>query len=126
MSDDATRPLDVVFVRGLEARTIIGIEDWERKARQVVRIDIDLYTDIRPAAEAEDVDKIVNYRSVSKLVLAHVEESEYLLVETMAERVATMILDGFDVEGVRLRISKPGAVRFSDEVGVEIARGRTD
>lgn len=116
--------MDKVFIRGLEARTIIGIEDWERKAPQTVRIDVDLGCDIRAAADTEDVSKTVNYRSVAKMILAHVEDREYLLVETMAERLAQMVLDGFDVAWVRLRISKPGAVRFSDEVGVDIRRER--
>lgn len=116
--------MDEVFIRGLEARTIIGLEDWERSALQTVRIDVDLGCDIRAAAAAEDVSKTVNYRSVAKMILKHVEESEYLLVETMAERLAQMVLEGFDVAWVRLRIAKPGAVRFSEEVGVDIRRER--
>jgi dihydroneopterin aldolase len=116
--------MDKVFIRGLEARTIIGLEDWERKALQTVRIDVDLGCDISAAAETEDVSKTVNYRSVAKAILSHVEESEYLLVETMAERIAKIVLDSFDISWVRLRISKPGAVRFSDEVGVDIRRER--
>ena len=117
---------DIVLIRGLEARTIIGIHDWERKNLQTVRIDVDVGCDVSKAARSTDIDETVNYRSVAKAVLAHVEESKYELVETMAENLAALILDNFAAEFVKLRVSKPGAVRFSDEVGVEIERGRSD
>ncbi len=77
------------------------------------------------AARTEDIEQTVNYRSVAKAILAHVEESRYELVETMVENLAALLLDTFAVTSVRLRVSKPGAVRFSEEVGVEIVRHRT-
>ena len=117
---------DIVYVRGLQARTIIGINDWERDERQVVRIDVDVGCDISAAAASADIEQTVNYRSVAKAILAHVEASEYELVETMAENVAALLLDQFPAaHHVRLRVGKPGAVRFSDDVGVEIVRHRT-
>ncbi len=114
---------DTVFIRGLEARGIIGVNDWEREKPQTIRIDIDMAADIRAAAENDDIEKTVNYRAVSKAVLAHIEGSSYQLVETLAERLAAMILAEHGTPWVRVRVSKPGAVRFSDEVGVEIERG---
>ncbi len=114
---------DTVFIRGLAARGIIGINDWERVERQVIRIDIELACDTSAAAAEDDIAKAVNYRSVAKAVLAHVEESSYFLVETLAERLAALLMERFDAPWVRLRVAKPGAVRFSDEVGVEIERG---
>ena len=114
---------DTIFVRGLEARGIIGIEDWERRKPQTIRIDVDLACDVRLAAADDDIGKTVNYRAVSKAILAHIEANAYYLVETLAERLAAMIRRDYDVSWVRLRISKPGAVRFSDEVGVVIERG---
>ena len=115
---------DIVFIRGLEARTIIGINDWERENLQTVRLDIDVGCDVSKAANSTDIDETVNYRSVAKAVLAHVEAADYELVETMAENLAALILKDFAADYVRLRVSKPGAVRFSDEVGVEIVRPR--
>ena len=114
---------DIVFIRGLEARGIIGVNDWEREKPQTIRIDIDMSCDTRAAAENDDLDKTVNYRGVAKAVLRHIEESAHLLVETLADRIATMILEDHGVAWTRVRVSKPGAVRFSDEVGVEIERG---
>jgi dihydroneopterin aldolase len=114
---------DTVFVRGLEARAIIGIEDWERRERQTLRIDLDLACDAAAAARDDSIEHAVNYRSVAKAVLAHVEGSAYHLVETLAERLAELVRSEFGVPWVRVRVRKPGAVRFSREVGVVIERG---
>lgn len=114
---------DTLFVRDLEARAIIGVTEWERRDRQVLKIDLDLACDASAAAADDDIAHTVNYRSVSKAVLAHVESSGYRLVETLAERLAELIRRDFGVRWVRVRIHKPGAVRFSRDVGVEIERG---
>jgi dihydroneopterin aldolase len=115
---------DTVFVRDLEIDAIIGINDWERRERQKVRIDLDMACDAAAAAAGDDIEKAVNYRSVTKAVIAHVEASRYFLVETLAERLAGLIREDFGVPWVRVRVSKPGAVRHSREVGVEVERGR--
>ena len=117
---------DTVFVRDLETRTIIGINDWEREKRQPVLIDVDIACDAAVAAENDDIEKAVNYRSVAKAVRKHAEESSYFLVETLAERLAEIVRRDFGAPWVRIRVRKPGAVRFSREVGVEIERGSRD
>jgi 7,8-dihydroneopterin aldolase/epimerase/oxygenase len=114
---------DTVFVRDLEVEIIIGINDWEREKRQTVLIDLDIACDAAAAAVADDIEKAVNYRSVTKAVLAHVEASSYFLVETLAERLAAMIRADFRAPWVRVAVRKPGAVRHSREVGVVIERG---
>lgn len=114
---------DTLFVRDLEARAVIGVTEWERRAPQILRIDLDLSCDAAAAAVDDDIAHTVNYRSVSKAVLAHTEASGYRLVETLAERLAELIRRDFGVRWVRVRIHKPGAVRFSRDVGVEIERG---
>ena len=114
---------DTVFVQGLEARGIIGIEDWERKKPQTIRVDIEMAWDVSVPAIDDDIEKTLNYRSVSKAVLAHIEAHEYFLVETLADRLAAEIMRDFGVPWIRLRVSKPGAVRFSESVGVEVVRG---
>jgi dihydroneopterin aldolase len=114
---------DTVFVTGLEARAIVGINDWERTERQTVRVDLEMACDASRAAEEDDIALAINYRSVAKAVLALVESSSFFLVETLAERIAAAIRGEFGVPWVRVRVSKPGAVRFSQEVGVEVVRG---
>jgi dihydroneopterin aldolase len=114
---------DTVFVHDLETRTIIGINDWEREKRQPVVIDLEIACDASAAAREDDIEQAVNYRSVAKAVQAHAEESSYFLVETLAERIAELIRRDFGAPWVRVRIRKPGAVRFSSAVGIVIERG---
>lgn len=120
------RMRDTVFVQGLEARGIIGIEEWERKKQQTIRVDIEMAWDAAAPAAEDDIEKALNYRSVAKAVLAHIETHEHQLVETLADRLAAEIMRDFHVPWIRLRVSKPGAVRFSETVGVEVVRGQRD
>jgi len=115
--------LDIVYIRELRIETVIGIYDWEREVRQVVSIDLDMATDIRKAAATDDVEYCLNYKSVAKRLIAFVEGSEFKLVETMAEQIAGIVQIEFGVPWLRLRLSKPGAVRGSRDVGVIIERG---
>lgn len=114
---------DTVFVRDLEVRAVIGINDWERREIQTILIDLDMACDASASAAEEDIEKTVNYRSVAKAVTRLTEEGRFFLVETLAERIAELVRRDFGVPWVRVRVRKPGAVRFSREVGVEIERG---
>ncbi|HEY5716939.1 MAG TPA: dihydroneopterin aldolase [Motiliproteus sp.] len=115
--------MDRVYIHGLEVETVIGIYDWERKIRQKVNLDLEMGTDIRQAAASEDIDKTLNYKSVSKRLIEFIEGSEFLLVETMAEEIATLVRQEFPVRWLKLRLGKPGAVRGARDVGVIIERG---
>jgi 7,8-dihydroneopterin aldolase/epimerase/oxygenase len=116
--------MDKIFIHGLKTETIIGIYDWERQVRQTVLLDIELGADIRKAALTDSIDDTLNYKRVAKQALAFIEESEFHLVETLAEHIAMLILDEFGVGWVRIILSKPGAVRSSRDVGVELTRDR--
>lgn len=116
--------MDIVYIRELEIQTVIGIYDWEREIRQTVSLDLDMATDIRAAAASEDIEKTLDYKAVSKRLIAMIEESEFLLIETMAERVAEVVLAEFPVPWLRLRVGKPGAVTGARDVGVIIERGQ--
>lgn len=115
--------MDIVYIRDLEIDTVIGIYDWEREIRQTISLDLDMATDIRPAAASEDIGAALDYKAVSKRLIAFVEGSEFLLIETLAERIAAIVLGEFDVPWLRLRVGKPGAVTGSRDVGVIIERG---
>jgi dihydroneopterin aldolase len=117
--------VDRVFVDGLELYCVIGVQPWEREVMQKVRIDLQMTVDCRPAAATDDPSLALDYRAVSKRVQHLVEGSSFQLVETMAERIAAAVLADFPRAGsVKVRVAKPGAVRFSQAVGVEIERGR--
>ncbi len=118
--------MDIVFIEDLRVDTVIGVYDWERKIKQTLAFDIEMATDIRKAAETDELEYTLNYKAVSKRIIAFVEESRFLLVETVAERVAQLILDEFAVPWVKLTVHKPGAVRGSRSVGIKIERGIRD
>ncbi|MDQ8037795.1 MAG: dihydroneopterin aldolase [Pedobacter sp.] len=115
--------MDIVYIRDLKIETVIGIFDWERRIRQTVSLDLEMATDIRKAAASDDIKDALDYKAVSKRLISFVGESEFLLVETMAEKIATIVREEFQVPWLRLRLSKPGAVRGSQDVGVIIERG---
>ncbi len=115
--------MDTIYLHGLTVDAVIGIWEWERKIRQKVVIDIDMDADIRKAAASDSVDDTLNYKAVAKRVIELAETSGFQLVETLAERVADIVRNEFDVPWVRVKINKPGAIRGSRDVGVIIERG---
>ena len=115
--------MDKIFLEELKIDTIIGIWEWERKIRQTVVIDLEMSVDIAKAAASDDVSDTLNYKAVAKRVQEFVGESSFQLVETLAERIAATIREEFDVAWVRIKVHKPGAIRGSKDVGVEIERG---
>jgi len=118
--------MDTVFVSDLRIDTIIGIYDWERKVRQTISIDLEMGADVRAAAATDAIEDTLNYKAVSKRLIAFVGDSEFQLVETLAERIADIVLGEFKVPWLRLTVHKPGAVRGSRDVGVIIERGQRE
>lgn len=116
--------MDIVFIKDLDIETVIGIYDWERKIRQVVRLNLEMSTNVARAAASDRIEDALDYKSVAKRLIGFVEASRFQLVETLAERCAEIVLTDFPVEWVRLELDKPGAVRGSKSVGIRIERGR--
>jgi dihydroneopterin aldolase len=117
--------LDKIFIHALKAEAIIGIFDWERQVKQTVLIDVELSADIRKAALTDAIADTLNYKAVAKRILGFIEASEFHLVETLAEHIAMLVLEDFGVEWVSIKLSKPGAVRNSRDVGVALERDRS-
>ena len=115
--------MDIVYIRDLKIDTTIGIYDWEREIKQTVSLDVEMAHDIRKAAATDNIEFTLNYKAVAKRLIDFIGDSEFLLVETMAERCAEIIQQEFSVPWLRLRVSKPGAVRGAQDVGVIIERG---
>jgi FolB domain-containing protein len=113
---------DKVIIKDLGLRGVIGIYDWEREVLQEILVNIEVDTDISRAAQEDKIDHCVNYRTISKKVIKYVEEVKPFTVERMAEDVAAMCLEETQAISVKVRVEKPGAVRFSRSVGVEIFR----
>lgn len=115
--------MDIVYIRALQIETIIGIYDWERRVKQQVVLDIEMGADIRRAASSENIADALDYSAVSARLLEYVGNGSFLLIETLAEQCAAIILHEFNVPWLRLRLAKPTAVAAAREVGVLIERG---
>ncbi len=116
--------MDTVFIRDLRVKTLVGIFEWERRIRQEIRLDIEMGFDIRTAAGSDDIKDALDYKAVAQRVKTHVEESEFQLVEALAESIATLILKEFPVSAVKVVLNKTGAVTDARDVGVIIERTR--
>ncbi len=115
--------MDTVFLRDLRVDTVIGIYDWEREIRQTVVLDLEMGCDVAQAAASDSIDDALDYKSVAKRLISFIEESEFQLVETLAERCAQIVRDEFSVPWLRLSLNKVGAVSGARDVGVVIERG---
>ena len=115
--------MDIIFITQLKIDTVIGIYDWERKIKQTICIDLEMGTDIRESAKSDEIDDTLNYKKVAKRLISYVENTEFELVETLAEKISDIVRTEFKVPWLRLRLAKPGAVRGAKDVGVLIERG---
>ena len=118
--------MDIVFVKQLEVNTVIGVFDWEREIKQKLVFDLELGTDIKKSSQTDALEDTLDYKAISHAIYDFVENSEYQLVETVAEKVADLILTQFPVRWLSLTLNKPGAVSVAQSVGVKIERGQKD
>lgn len=118
--------MDTIFLNDMRVETIVGVRDWERQIRQTVSIDLKMGADIRIAAASDSIDATLDYKLVAKRVQQFVSESSFRLVETLAEKIAELVLAEFDVPWIEVRVNKPGAIRGARDVGVNIRRGKDE
>lgn len=115
--------MDIIFLGGLEIDTIIGIYDWEREKRQTVILDIEMAFDIQKAAETDDIQYTLDYKTVSDRIISFVKESQFLLVERLISEIAKIIRTEFNVPWVKITLNKKGAIGNGIDVGIMIERG---
>ena len=118
--------MDIIFLSGLTTECIIGIWDWERRVKQKIVVDLEMGADIRRAAGSDRIEDTLDYKRVAKRLLQFVGDSEFQLVETLAERIAALVIAEFSVPWVRVRLNKQGAIRGSRDVGILIERSSGD
>lgn len=116
---------DKIYVEDLRVKATIGIFDWEKKIKQEVSISYEMPHDNKKAAAADAIGATTDYKSITKAIIAFVESNKFELVETFAERIAEMVIKDFNIAEIRLRVSKPGALRYSKDVGVIIERNKS-
>ncbi len=117
---------DQIEIKDLLLRGILGINDWEREKKQDILINITLFGDLAPAGESDRIEDTMNYRTLTKSVIEHVETVGRFTVEALAADIARMCLETPGVERARVRVEKPGALRFARSVGVCIERSASD
>jgi FolB domain-containing protein len=117
---------DRILIRDLLVRGIIGLNDWEREKPQDIVINLEAWVDARRAGESDDMSDSLNYRSLAKDVIAYAETSEPMLVEALAHGIGRIAVRDHGAERVRVRVEKPGALRFATSVGIEIERSADD
>jgi len=115
--------MDIIFLGGLEIDTIIGIYDWEREKRQTVILDIEMTFDIQKAAETDDIQYTLDYKTVSDRIISFVKESRFFLVERLISEIAHIIRTEFNVPWVKVTLNKKGAIGSGINVGIIIERG---
>ncbi|HSD95697.1 MAG TPA: dihydroneopterin aldolase [Sulfuricaulis sp.] len=115
--------MDIIYLHDLKIECIIGIWEWERRVKQTIILDLDMAADIRRAATTDRIDDTLNYKAVAKRLIDFVGNSQFQLVETLAEKVAEILLAEFKLKWVRVRVNKKGAVRGAGDVGIIIERG---
>ena len=124
MADDGTQLMakDIIFIEGLEIETIIGVYEHERDIKQKVVLDIEMTIPESDAANSDDLRHTVDYDAVSKLVTSYVINTQYQLIESLAEQVGSLVLGAFATDSLKLKLSKPGAVKNAKSVGLIILR----
>ena len=115
--------MDIIFLGGLKIDTVIGIYDWERSIRQTIILDIEMAFDIEKAANTDDIQYTLDYKSVSDRVIAFVEASDFFLVEKLIVEIANLIRAEFKVCWVKITLNKKGAIGSGTDVGIIIERG---
>lgn len=118
--------MDRIYLEDLRVEAVIGIWEWERRVRQVISLDLELATDARRAAKTDEIADALDYKSIAKRVAAVVEQSEFRLVETLAETLARIVITEFGVSWLKLTVSKPGAIEGSRNVGIIVERSASD
>ncbi|CAB1274137.1 dihydroneopterin aldolase [Candidatus Nitrosacidococcus tergens] len=117
--------MDIVYLNNLRIETIIGIYDWERKIKQTVSLDLEMVTDVAKAAMSDDINDACDYKAVAKRLIDFVGNSEFFLIETLAEQVSQIILQEFKIPWLRLKVDKLDAVRGAQGVGIIIERSQS-
>ncbi len=127
MTDDHFETnLDQVMIKDLSVQGILGINPEERTTKQEVLVNATLWVDTRAAGVSDDIDDAVNYRTITKQMIAHIESGEPMLVERLVQELADICLDDPRVEHVDISVEKPGALRHARSVGIRITRSRVD
>ena len=114
--------MDKIILTDLRVDAVIGIWDWEKRNSQSISIHLEMQTDTKKISQSDSIEDALDYKAVSKRAKQFIQDSQFNLIETLAENLAQIILEEFNVQWLRLSISKPYAIRDSKNIGVCIER----
>lgn len=117
---------DRIIISDLLLRGLIGFQPWELEKKQDILINLTLYGDFRKAGATDNVEDALDYKAITKAIIEYVENNQHNLVEALADRIARICVVDYNADQAIVRVEKPGALRFSRSVGVEIERSRSD
>lgn len=116
--------MDKIIIKELLVRGIIGVNDWERETPQDILVNIEIEADLSKVGASDNLEDTINYRSIAKRAITYIETTQHFTVEALATALAAFCLEEPGAIKARVRVEKPGAVRFAKSVGVEIERNR--
>lgn len=115
---------DIVYISGLAIETVIGVYEHERDIQQKLVLDIEMKCDTRAAGASDNFEDALDYDAISQRVSEFIKQSHYQLIESVAEQTASLLLKEFNIQSLKIKVSKPGAISMADDVGVVIERSR--
>ncbi|MFT4937889.1 MAG: dihydroneopterin aldolase [Paraglaciecola sp.] len=116
--------MDKIYIEGLQVYSLIGVYDWEREAKQRLLVDMQLFTDLSPAAKSDQVNDTLNYAEVASCIEKVANISEFKLLEALADAIIAAVFAGFPVQKISLKLSKPDILPNAQNVAVELLRER--
>ena len=114
--------MDKIFIKNIEVETIIGIFEWEREVKQSVFIDIEIDLNLQKSGATDKISNSLDYKKISKRIINFTIGSKFKLIESLADKIAKIVLNEFNVKRVSVSVKKQGALRGSELVGVNIVR----
>lgn len=116
----------ILRIINLRLRTVVGIYEWEKNVKQDIVINVEIEFEGDKAIETDNISDSVDYKKINKEIISTVENSEYNLIEKICGDVSDIVLKNNGVNSVTVRVDKPGALRFTDSVSIEITKYRKD
>lgn len=113
-----------IRVKDLRLRTYIGINDDEIRNKQDVLINIEVVYPAREAVVGNDIDDALNYRTLTKAVIAHVENNRFSLLERMTQELLDLVMREPSVHEACVEVDKPHALRFAESVSITLSASR--
>lgn len=113
-----------VRIKDLLLRTYIGIKEEEIRNQQDVLINVCLTYDATAAVNHNEIESALNYRTITKQIIAHVDGNRFALLERMTHEVLGIVMEHHAVQWAQVEIDKPHALRYAESVSVTLEASR--